>query len=65
MREKFKISVPLFLKQKGKPMSEIPTLKANRLNVVKPSMILGLVQKARQLAAEGHPGYCQVVCSSC
>lgn len=28
---------------------------ASRLERVKPSMILGLVQKARQLAAEGHP----------
>ncbi|MFK5980412.1 MAG: pyridoxal phosphate-dependent aminotransferase [Rhizobiaceae bacterium] len=36
-------------------MSGITHLKANRLNAVQPSMILGLVQKARQLAADGHP----------
>ena len=36
-------------------MSSIPPLKANRLNAVKPSMILGLVQKAQQLAAQGRP----------
>ncbi|MEE9333806.1 MAG: pyridoxal phosphate-dependent aminotransferase [Granulosicoccaceae bacterium] len=36
-------------------MPSIPAMKANRLNAVKPSMILGLVQKARQLATDGHP----------
>lgn len=29
--------------------------KADRLSAVRPSMILGLVQKARSLASEGHP----------
>lgn len=36
-------------------MTGITSLKANRLNSVQPSMILGLVQKARKLAADGHP----------
>ncbi|MGC1504663.1 MAG: pyridoxal phosphate-dependent aminotransferase [Sulfitobacter sp.] len=33
----------------------MPTQKAERLTAVRPSMILGLVQKARALAAQGHP----------
>lgn len=33
----------------------LETTNANRLNSVQPSMILGLVQKARELAATGHP----------
>lgn len=36
-------------------MTGITSLKANRLNSVQPSMILGLVQKARKLATDGHP----------
>ncbi|SNZ19341.1 aspartate aminotransferase [Cohaesibacter gelatinilyticus] len=31
------------------------TMRADRLKAVRPSMILGLVQKARQLKADGHP----------
>jgi len=30
-------------------------IPADRLGAVQPSMILGLVQKARALAADGHP----------
>ncbi len=31
------------------------SIRANRLEAVRPSMILGLVQKSRRLMAEGHP----------